>query len=140
MSNIDTEDGSNEYKKGKIDWDIEWRESSNPRVKFCSDQEFFDSQVIPTEAKGLYDKYIKETDTTKLEKKKAKNGKEYYVTNWSFNDTKNSATYSATYDDQYAWGIMKVPLKESTQESKARMERIENKCDKILSMLEKMKA
>ena len=104
-----------------------WRNSKNPRVQFTNSQDFFDSSEIPAEAKGLYDKYIKETDPNALEQ----NDKGYYKTNWKFDDKENKATYSATYDVQYGWGIMRVPLKESTAEQKARFDRIE----KLLELL-----
>ena len=98
-----------------------WRPSKNPRVHFTNSQDFFDSSKIPAEAKGLYDKYIKETDPNALEQ----NDKGYYKTNWKFDDKENKATYSATYDVQYGWGIMKVPLRESGAESRAKLERVE---------------
>lgn len=98
-----------------------WRNSKNPRVQFTNSQDFFDSPEIPAEAKGLYDKYIKETDPNALEQ----NDKGYYKTNWKYDDKENKATYSATYDVQYGWGIMKVPLKDSIADQKARFERME---------------
>jgi hypothetical protein len=130
----DTEDGSTEYEKEE--YASIWRDSSKPLIKFTNSTEFLNCSAIPTDGRGLYDKYINETDTTKLEK----NDKGYYKTTWSYNDKKNKFTYQATYDDQYGWGVMRVPLKESAAEQKARLDKIDAKLDKILSVLENLKA
>jgi hypothetical protein len=97
-----------------------WKDSSNPRVKFANGGDFLESDISENCRKS-YEAYIHTEDTTKLEKNK----KGYYVTKWSYDDKDKKASYSATYSDDFGWGVMKVPLKESTAEKYSKMDRIE---------------
>jgi len=118
-----------------------WRDTSNARVKLTSSEEFLTSSDISANCKDSYNKYISETDVSKLET----NAKGYPKCTWSYDDKEKKFTYAATYSSKindytgepYGWGVMRVPLKESAAENKARMDRLEGKIDEILSILKK---
>ena len=113
-----------------------WKDSSNPRVKFASDEDFLQSSEITQNCKDSYTAYCNTTEGDKLERNK----KGYYITKWTYDDKDKKFTYNATYSDDFRWGVMRVPLKESAAEQKARLDKMDEKLDKIISMLDKMKA
>lgn len=100
---------------------IQWRDSAKSFIKFCSADEFLAANDIEEAIRKTYEDYITKTNPTTLEK----NAKGFYKCVWSAPDKINKFQYTATYSDQYGFGIMRTPLKEDTQEKNTRLERIE---------------
>lgn len=102
-----------------------WRPSKNKNIFFASQDDFLEAQWIPEDIRKTYLAYVETTDPKTLKE----NDKGYIDTDWSAIDSKNRCQYRATYNQQYGFGVMKLPAPKATADAhtKEYLERIEKK-------------